>query len=549
MKRARALAGPLLVVALTIGLWLPRLRGPIDLRFDAGVYYVLGTSLAEGRGYRLLNEPGEIEAIQYPPLLPLLVAAHVEALGTSDPAVVAPALRRTYFALALAFALATWYVARGVLPPLAATFAAIVSAASVFTFYLSDALFAELPFALVAALFLLAMRSKRRGAQAWAGLLAAAAFLLRTAGLALLVAWAAEPWFERRARSGAVRAGLARAALALVPLLGWQIHVARVRSGPEYERPAYAYQRAPYQYYNVSYAENAALVDPFVPELGRSSAFDLPGRAVAHVPRLVVALGESASTARKWWEWPVKSLNARFQRLQLPEWLSLVPPFALGLLVLAGAVGLARAGRRAEAVVLGASLGLIALTPWPAQYPRYLMPLTPLTAAALAAGLCAVQRRIGRAAVGAIAAAVLLEQAYTLQRTFARHPAPVELVSSSGRTTRGTWFYYDLEWQAFSAALGWLRQHADPRAIVVTSAPHFAYLVTGLRAVLPPLEHDAAEAERLIESVPADYVIVDRLAFADMSQRYTDPAVRARPEAWERVYADEAGGVSIWRRR
>ena len=30
------------VVALAVALWLPRLRGPLDLRFDAGVYYILG---------------------------------------------------------------------------------------------------------------------------------------------------------------------------------------------------------------------------------------------------------------------------------------------------------------------------------------------------------------------------------------------------------------------------------------------------------------------------------------------------------------------------
>ena len=62
------------MVLVAAALWVPRLTGPIDLRYDAGVYYTLGTALAEGRGYRLLNEPGEIEAIQYPPLLPLIVA-------------------------------------------------------------------------------------------------------------------------------------------------------------------------------------------------------------------------------------------------------------------------------------------------------------------------------------------------------------------------------------------------------------------------------------------------------------------------------------------
>ena len=44
----------ILCVLLLLGaiIWLPRLNGPLDLRWDAGTYYVLGTSLAEGRGYR-----------------------------------------------------------------------------------------------------------------------------------------------------------------------------------------------------------------------------------------------------------------------------------------------------------------------------------------------------------------------------------------------------------------------------------------------------------------------------------------------------------------
>src|SRR5262245_34127869 len=71
-------ADVVLLLALSIAivcLWIPRWAGPLDLRWDGAVYYVLGTSIAEGKGYRLLHEPGEIEAIQYPPLLPMLAAA------------------------------------------------------------------------------------------------------------------------------------------------------------------------------------------------------------------------------------------------------------------------------------------------------------------------------------------------------------------------------------------------------------------------------------------------------------------------------------------
>src|SRR5918994_2275870 len=93
------------LVGLSVALWLPRLRGPLDLRYDAGVYYVLGTSLAEGQGYRLLSEPGAIQAVQYPPLLPALVAVHQRLAGTSDPAITGHWLRITYAVLFLGYIL------------------------------------------------------------------------------------------------------------------------------------------------------------------------------------------------------------------------------------------------------------------------------------------------------------------------------------------------------------------------------------------------------------------------------------------------------------
>jgi len=57
----RCLAALLILAVL---LWIPLMRGPIDLRWDAGAYYVLGTSIAQGQGYRLLSEPGDPQAVQ-----------------------------------------------------------------------------------------------------------------------------------------------------------------------------------------------------------------------------------------------------------------------------------------------------------------------------------------------------------------------------------------------------------------------------------------------------------------------------------------------------
>ncbi len=99
--RRKDLFCALAVCVLAILNWAERLTGPIDLRWDASVYYTLGTSLYEGKGYRLLNEPGEVRANQYPPLLPTIVAVHQAITGSTDPFITGSLLQRSWMILYL----------------------------------------------------------------------------------------------------------------------------------------------------------------------------------------------------------------------------------------------------------------------------------------------------------------------------------------------------------------------------------------------------------------------------------------------------------------
>src|SRR6266480_2411153 len=189
--------GEAVVVALTLLLWVPRLSGPIDLRWDAGVYYVLGTSRASGHGYRILSEPGSPEALQYPPLLPGIVALHERALGSTDPAVVGPWLRLSFALLFLFYALAALALARRYLRAGLAVIAVLLSLLQVNTLFVSDLLFTEVPFALLSVLFVLVGVDGRLASRPWlretlSFLLASAGFLLRTAGVTLLAVWVIE---------------------------------------------------------------------------------------------------------------------------------------------------------------------------------------------------------------------------------------------------------------------------------------------------------------------------------------------------------------------
>ena len=157
-----------LVVALALLLWAPRFSGPIDLRWDAGVYYLLGTSLAKGEGYRIPSEPGSPEALQYPPLLPALVALHQWALGTTDPAIVAPWLRSSYAALFVAYSLVVLALAKRHLSPGFALAATVLCMLHIMTIFLSDLLFAELPFAVVSVVFAFVAASRVPTSRPWA---------------------------------------------------------------------------------------------------------------------------------------------------------------------------------------------------------------------------------------------------------------------------------------------------------------------------------------------------------------------------------------------
>ena len=254
-----------MVFVIAFSLWAPRLSGPIDLRWDASVYYVLGTSLATGQGYRILSEPGSPEALQYPPLLPAIVAVFQRVMGSTDPDVVAPWLRTLYAVIFLAYALAVLALAKRYLRPLFAVTAVALTLLQPNTIWLSDLLYTEIPFALISVLFVLVAVDGPFSSRPWlreaaSFVLAAAGFLLRTAGVALLAAWVLEALVRRN-----WRLTLMRGFLALLPIIAWQTHVVRVSHSYEYAHPAYAYQRAPYLMYNVGYAENIGLFDPSHP--------------------------------------------------------------------------------------------------------------------------------------------------------------------------------------------------------------------------------------------------------------------------------------------
>src|SRR4030095_1619634 len=101
------------------------------------------------------------------------------------------------------------------------------------TYFMSDLLFPEIPFALATVLFFLCNQNKsRRIYPILAALFAMAAYALRTIGIALLAAWVAESLFRREFKNAAVRL-----TVSIIPILCWQVYISSVESGREYRSP------------------------------------------------------------------------------------------------------------------------------------------------------------------------------------------------------------------------------------------------------------------------------------------------------------------------
>jgi len=558
-----------IVIGIAVLWWIPQRAGPIDLRSDGAVYYILGTSLAEGHGYRLLNEPGDIRAVQYPPLLPLIVAVHQKALATTDFVVVGKWLRAFYFCVSVALMAAVYRLARHFLPPWRAFLAGVICALALHIWYLAGVLYTEIPFALIAVGFVLcARRADRRAFWVATAALGAAAYLLRTAGIALLVGWVVEALMHRRVPGGPddraslrprVMEAAARSVAALLPLIAWQAYIASVTASPEYRHPAYAYQRAAYQYSNVTYLENISLVNPFAPERGHITARGWVSRLTRNVRFILPSLGGALTAQHAFWDLAMRDLNRYVARDPLPPWVALVPMTAIGLVVLAGALVMVRRGQYLVPLCCGAAAVMMCVTPWPEQFSRYFAPMIPFLSIMLMTALDAATTTdanspgrlawTGRGLMVAVLTVVLAQDAYVAWWTLRFNPArPVTYVDTAGRITTGQLLFYEAEAAAMDETLQEVRRRARPGDVVASSMPHWAYLRTGLKSILPPLEADSDRAQRLLDAVPIRFVVLDALQYPRISQRYAAPVVEGHPDAWREIYQTRDGRARLYER-
>jgi hypothetical protein len=530
-NRRKDLLCAVAVLLLAVANWAGRLAGPVDLRWDAGTYYTLGTSLYEGKGYRLLNEPGEVRANQYPPLLPAIVAVHQMITGTTDPFIAGNLMRRSWMVLYVLYIPGVFWLAKRFVGRPLAIVVALITLLNPQSTFLSETGFAELPFALASLVFFLVQPERSRARSTVAFIAATACYLLRTIGIALLAAWILDAVRQRRFRSTAVRA-----ALAMIPVVAWQTYVHSVETSAEYQRPTYAYQRADYMFYNVSYAVNISLKDPFHPADGRATFVDIAKRSLGNLRPLTFALAESVSSSNDYWHWELDWTGRWLPRLG-PAILVRGSQLFLTMLIL---LGFSRLFHLEPSMVFYASVSflIVAIAPWPSQYIRYLSPMAPYIAIALVLGLGMVSRLLpqkwGAWLTAIVLCLVLVQQAISFFLLYRREYKEVTEVAANGQRVRFRLFYYDEGFRSLDAAQDWLRQQTHTTDVIASGSPHWLSLRTGRRAVMVPFGGEPPILERLLASVPVNYFVYDDIVPVSLSS-FALPAIEHSPE-WRQVF-------------
>ena len=541
---------------------IPRLNGPIDLRWDASEYYVLGTALAEGKGYRLLNEPGEIQTVHYPPLVPLIVAVHQWLMGTSDFFEVGWRLRILYFVLSGIYLLAVYALARQLHLSVHALLIAAITALSFYSFfYPSETLYTELPFALVSILFLLCHRRGDRPVWAAAsGVLIVVAYLLRTAAIALLAAWVAESLIRRRFLQAVLRAG---SCCRSSPRLA-SSHLAgdgrpRIQSAclSISTRGILLFER------DLS-GKTSVLVDPVLSRgrPHRTWRAIRQGRAQRNSDspcvrrKLLVRQGHLEPSLWEKLHHKLAIPHGSNLQLAISHTLSLCL-ISVGLLAVVGAVLTATGCQWFLSLYFALTVGLVALTPFQSNFWRYLAPIAPLTLIFIVTALLTVgrwlahQRAPGRTAACRATTAPLAGMGLVqvvIAAYFLRNLLPVSYYDTGGRERSLRLLTYEPHWHSLDLAFEWIRRNTEANAVVATSVPHLAYLRTGHKAVLPPLEPDPEHANHLLDQVPVSYLVLDDLGRPPISDHYAAPVVAHRPENWRPVYTETDGGTRVYER-
>lgn len=226
MRWIRLLAAwlPVVVLASILPVYACYLIQPATGYFhDDGVYLVNALSLASGHGFRTISLPDELYQTKYPFLYPAILAVLWKLFPVFPANVLA--FKLLSMCATAAWAYASYRLAlRETGNPIVARWIAVLLLTFPWVLFLSASAMPEALFALAATMSLLMFRDDDTGACGWrlmvGAALASAAFLLRSAGSTLILAWLIVLLWRKQWRQTAVFSAVTAALTG--PWLLWQ---------------------------------------------------------------------------------------------------------------------------------------------------------------------------------------------------------------------------------------------------------------------------------------------------------------------------------------
>ena len=515
MERRVAWAALVVLAALPSAFFAWRYRAMPQLGHfhDDGVYVVTAQSLAQGNSYKILSLPGQPHQIKYPPLFPTLLSAGwvVDGFPRNLPWVTLICWLALPIMLGLVW---RFYRQAGFDAARAAVLCAIIGL-SPYTVLLSASAMSEVVATSLVMASLVLVMSKRPG---WAGVAAGAAYLARTAGVALV---AVPLWYVFRKNR---RAAIIFAGSMLPATIVWQFWV--MVHPPSQVTEATMF----YASYGDFYAHNLALSD-------------LPRVVWMNLGDLLAGMGGLVLFT------PDKGMFD----VQL-----------LRLIGIASISGLVRIGRRTgwAPYHLFAAAYMLMMLPW--HYPpheRFVFPLFPLMLAGLSEEMSHLARMLRqswqrremsqRVVAGGIAVAVVAVGAVAVWRGLAGLVSDLPILMARHAELL----------QARSGAYDWIRRNLRPDASFVAYDDPSLFLHTGRAAVgmhFPTRLHYRGDRQGVIDffaGMPEfarrhgfQYLLLTPADFEQDLSAEERATVRARIDADRRLeMLYDSGGVSVRR--
>lgn len=475
-RLAQAAAG---VAALAI--YALRLDHAAGLIVDDAWYMVLAKALAQGDGYKLISAAGGAILPAVPPGFPMLLAP-VFWLGPSFPDNIAWLKGVSIVAMVATGPASYWYFVRHrkLRPSLAAILSFAVVTMPAFVFLATSTVMADCVFTLAQVVTVVWLERGARHDQSAksvvvAGVLAAATFLIRTAGVALIVAGVAYLIKERLWMRAAVFA-----AVVAVCVTPWLLYAQAHQPTPE-QRLAHGGAIA------YSYAELLSMSHTGDPASPRVSAASLADRVVRNAVNIlgrdlgaivmpglyrgpdesgqeVISVGGSEGTQ-------VSGMGGARAIMAVS--------FAISAIILIGFAGLARSGVTVAELLVPIALAMILLVG--AQSYRYVLPLAPFLLLYFWRGAdatCALvvravwastpRARAGRVVLLAIVGLNLIDHAIYIR--------------IKNTTSSSEWVQLARE---TDEVLVWMNQNLHDTAAVASTNPGLVFLRTGRTAYAP----------------------------------------------------------------